>query len=84
MGRWNEVYTVESFILNKQTSLYGDKHSDTILAMSNFANTLGDLGQLEEAATMKKKVLKKRRRILGEEHSDMISTMSNFANTLRE
>jgi hypothetical protein len=80
--RWTEVYTAEKFILDKTARVYRKELPDTISAMNNLANTLGDQGHPEEAASMKKEALEKRQRILGEEHLDTITAMSNLAITL--
>jgi tetratricopeptide (TPR) repeat protein len=71
-------------MLKKRRRILGEEHPDTISAMNNLANTLGDQGQLNEAATMLKEVLEKMRRILGEEHPDTISAMNNLAFTLED
>jgi hypothetical protein len=66
-------------VLEKRRRILGEEHLDTVTAMSNLANTLGDQGKLEEAAAMLQEVLEKIRRILGEEHPHTISAMSNLA-----
>jgi tetratricopeptide (TPR) repeat protein len=81
IGRWFKI-RIERFYFELERNILGEEHPDTISAMSNLANTLGDQGQLDEAAAMKKEVLEKRRRILGEEHPDTISVMNNLASTL--
>ena len=82
IGRLQEGYMIETYVLEKRRRILGEEHLDTISAMNNLANTLGDQGQLDEAAKMKKEVLEKIRRILSEEHPDTISAINNLANTL--
>ncbi|OQV11375.1 Tetratricopeptide repeat-containing protein, partial [Cladophialophora immunda] len=50
LGRWSDVRLIKLFMLETVKSLYGQEHPDTISAMNNLANTLGDQGQLEAAA----------------------------------
>ena len=38
------------FDLEERRPMLGEKHPDTIWAINNLANTLGELGQLDEAA----------------------------------
>jgi hypothetical protein len=47
-------------VLEKRRRILGEEHLDTVTAMSNLANTLGDQGKLEEiAAAMLQEVLEK-------------------------
>jgi tetratricopeptide (TPR) repeat protein len=78
----DEAARIKKQVLEKRRQILGEKHPDTITAMSNLASTLRDQGQLDEAAKVFEEVLEKRRRILGEEHPDTIITMSNLASTL--
>ncbi|EUC26825.1 hypothetical protein COCCADRAFT_113294, partial [Bipolaris zeicola 26-R-13] len=59
LGRWLETRAVEEYVLEKRRRILGEEHPDTISAMNNLANTLGEQGQLDEAAKMKKEVLEK-------------------------
>jgi hypothetical protein len=60
VGKWSDACTIREFLAHELGELLGEEHPDTILAMNNLANTLGDQGQLGEAARMEKEVLEKR------------------------
>ena len=62
----------------KLTRLCGEEHPDTVRAMSDLANSYGDLGKLDEAASMRREVLEMRRKPLGDEHPDTIRAMANL------
>jgi tetratricopeptide (TPR) repeat protein len=79
VGKWSEELAVQKVVLDERRRILGEEHPDTIMAMNNLANTLGDQGQLEEAAEMFKKVVEKMRWILGEEHPYTITAMNNLA-----
>ena len=72
------------FILGQCRSDRGEEHLDTIMAMDNLAQTLGDVGELQEVLTMKQAAVEKRKRILGEDHPDTIVSMQNLASMLAE
>ncbi|OCL01560.1 hypothetical protein AOQ84DRAFT_306480, partial [Glonium stellatum] len=78
-----DAATIKREVLEKRRHILGDEHPDTIAAMNNLANTLGDLGQHQNAATIFREVLEKSRRILGDEHPDTITAINNLAITLR-
>jgi hypothetical protein len=52
IGRWNNAGATKLEVLNRRTQILSAEDPDTIVAMTNFVNTLGDQGQLEEAATI--------------------------------
>ncbi|KAK3939624.1 P-loop containing nucleoside triphosphate hydrolase protein [Diplogelasinospora grovesii] len=68
IGSWGEAAAMKKEVLEKRQRILGDEHPDTISAMNNLANTLGDQGKLDEAVAMLKEVLEKMQRILGREH----------------
>ena len=65
-------------VLEKSRRVLGEERPDTILAMSNLANTLGDLGQLDEAITLLEVAVQKMKRIHGEEHPHTKIAIGNW------
>ncbi|KAM0293721.1 hypothetical protein ACHAPM_011521 [Fusarium culmorum] len=83
-GRWNDAAASQKQVLEKRRRILGDKHPDTITAMSNLSVTLSDQGKLDEAASIKMEVLEKMQRILGDKHPSTISAVNNLAITLSD
>lgn len=83
-GRLEEAEKMQRDMLDLQLEMYGPRHPDTIVAMSNLAATLGDLGQLEEAEKLQRDVLSLQREISGPVHPDTIIAMSNLGATLAD
>jgi tetratricopeptide (TPR) repeat protein len=57
----------------------GDRHPDTLDAMSSLAIVYRNLGQMVEAERLLVKALDRSRRTLGEEHSNTLGSMSDLA-----
>jgi hypothetical protein len=76
---FDEAAAMKKEVLEKRRQILSEEHLDTISAMNNLANTLGDQGQLDEATAMFKEVLEKMKQILGEEHPNTKVAMRNLA-----
>ncbi|KAK2050328.1 kinesin light chain [Colletotrichum somersetense] len=83
-GRWNEDELVNSKALSLRQSLFGDRHPDTILSMSNLAATYYAQGRYNEAEKIDLEVLELRQNILGNRHPDTIDSMASLAATYHE
>ena len=55
-------------VLEKRRRILGDEHPDTISAMNNLANTLGDQGRLDKASTLFKEAYQRSVSTLGQSH----------------
>jgi len=62
----------------------GDDHPNTFWSMSNLAEVLADLGDLQGAHALHEQVLDGRRRVLGDDHPDTLQSMKNLATVRRE
>jgi len=61
--------------------LHGERHVDTLTAMSRLAVTYDWLGRSGDALALNEKVLRLRTETLGERHPDTLASMNNLANT---
>ncbi|MEU7907677.1 tetratricopeptide repeat protein [Actinoplanes sp. NPDC049118] len=64
--------------------LLGERHSDTLTAMSNLARTLHDRGELEQARRLHGQALAARREVLGDLHPDTLTSVCNMARVLHD
>jgi tetratricopeptide (TPR) repeat protein len=63
-------------------STLGEEHPDTLVAISNLAATLCELGNLPSALKLQENVREISSRVLGEEHPVTLTSISNLAATL--
>ena len=61
---------------------YGEEHEKTLLASSNYAESLRLLKRSEEAKVLLCKIMPVARRVLGESHELMLSMRWNYARAL--
>jgi hypothetical protein len=66
-------------VLEKRRRILGEEHPDTISAMNNLANTLGEQGQLDEAMALLEVTVQRIKRIYGNEHPHTRIASSNLA-----
>jgi tetratricopeptide (TPR) repeat protein len=71
-------------ILEARREVLGERHLQTLIAMSNLAGTLSAQRKLGEARELKEQVLRGFREVVGERHSYTLAAMSSLATTLRE
>lgn len=64
--------------------LLGDRHPDTLTAMSNLARVLHDRGELEQARRLHEQALAARREVLGDLHPDTLTSVCNVARVLHD
>ncbi len=57
---------------------FGEAHPDTLMAMSNLAETLRAQGELSRARELHERVLEVRRRVLGEDHPETLRARDNL------
>ncbi|KAF2690213.1 hypothetical protein K458DRAFT_383343 [Lentithecium fluviatile CBS 122367] len=67
LGRYHSAESAYRKVLERNESILGKEHPDTLASMNNVAVTLNDQGKHSDAEKMKKEVLEKRKRILGDE-----------------
>ncbi|KAJ7367478.1 hypothetical protein DFH08DRAFT_927989 [Mycena albidolilacea] len=80
-GRYQETELFQATVLEKQKTLLGTDHPDTLLAMGNLAFTYDQLGRYQEAELLKATVLQKRKTLLGADHPHTLLAMGNLAST---
>ncbi|KAJ7819757.1 hypothetical protein B0H14DRAFT_2600393 [Mycena olivaceomarginata] len=83
-GKYQETELLQATVLEKQKTLLGTNHPDTLLAMGNLAFTYGQLGRYQEAELLEVTVLEKRKTLLGADHPHTLVAMGNLASTYRE
>jgi len=66
----------------KKFESYGEEHEKTLLAASNYAESLRLLKRSEEAKVLLCKIMPVARRVLGESHELMLSMRWNYARAL--
>ncbi|MDV9175899.1 FxSxx-COOH system tetratricopeptide repeat protein, partial [Streptomyces sp. W16] len=62
----------------------GEDDPETLIAASNLAIRLADVGRVEEAVVLGEGTLARRRRVLGEDHPNTLIAASNLANRLAD
>ncbi|KAJ7077783.1 P-loop containing nucleoside triphosphate hydrolase protein, partial [Mycena epipterygia] len=72
---------LRAIVLEKEKTILGEDHPDTLTAIYNLANTYQALGKLEEAEKLQVVVVDKRKTVLGEDHPDTLNAMNNLAST---
>mmetsp|Transcript_64364 Transcript_64364/g.112309 ORF Transcript_64364/g.112309 Transcript_64364/m.112309 type:complete len:493 (-) Transcript_64364:105-1583(-) len=70
----------QKYELSRQ--ILGPEHPDTLRALNNYANAVGELGQLPELEPVQKEVLELRNRVLGPKHPDTIRALNEYTTTL--
>jgi hypothetical protein len=55
-------------VLDKRRRIYGEEHPDTISAIDNLANTLGEQGQLDETISLLAEAVQKMWQIYRDQH----------------
>jgi hypothetical protein len=66
-------------VLEKRRRILSEEHPDTITAISNLVNTLGDQGHLDEAISLLEETVQKMRRIHGDQHPHTKVAVNNLA-----
>ncbi|KAF2679236.1 hypothetical protein K458DRAFT_314812 [Lentithecium fluviatile CBS 122367] len=69
-------------VLKKRKQILGEEHPDTISAMNNLANTLGDQGKLDESIAMLKNAYRKITVLLGNYHPHLKVVCANLTRRL--
>jgi tetratricopeptide (TPR) repeat protein len=80
-GRYDEAERLQLEVLKLYKEVLGEKHPNTIQAMSSLASTWWQQGRSDEAEQLELKVLKLRKEVLGIKHPDTIRAMANLALT---
>lgn len=83
-AKFEEAYAFANSAYEKFSRLLGEKHNDTINAMSNLAVTLNCLGRYDEALTLNEKVLELRKETHDDNHPDTINALEALATTLSD
>jgi tetratricopeptide (TPR) repeat protein len=82
LGRWSDLYQVQSFHFRKMCEVAGVEDPSTLTSMSNLALVLSDQGKYEEVEQMHREVLAVMERVSGKEHPDTLTSMNNLAAVL--
>jgi hypothetical protein len=82
-GAYASARTLFDRELDFRGRVLGLDHPDTLISMSNLAETLRAQGDLAGASELQKETLDISRRVLGPEHPNTLISMSNLAETLR-
>ncbi|KAJ7827110.1 hypothetical protein B0H14DRAFT_3144690 [Mycena olivaceomarginata] len=80
-GRFRDVEQLDTIVWERQKTLLGDDHPDTLLAMENLAVTYKDLGKYQEAEPLEAIVLEKRKLLHGVDHPYTLDAMADLAVT---
>ncbi|KAJ7803127.1 hypothetical protein B0H14DRAFT_3154670 [Mycena olivaceomarginata] len=83
-GRFRDVEQLDTTVWERQKTLLGADHPDTLLAMANLAVTYSELGRYQEAEPLETIVLEKRKLLLGADHPDILRAMGNLAVTYKD
>jgi hypothetical protein len=78
-GQHRDAEILYKQCLDKQKSVLGENHPDTLTAMNYLAGAYGRQGKHRDAEVLLKQCLGKRKVALGENHPDTLTTMSNLA-----
>lgn len=80
---YQPALSLQQRCLQMTREIFGDSHSETMVAMNNLAATLGRMGDFVAARNLEEKTLEINRAILGDEHRNTLISMSNLALTIR-
>ncbi|CAG7850508.1 SubName: Full=Related to kinesin light chain {ECO:0000313/EMBL:CCA75937.1} [Serendipita indica DSM 11827] len=83
LGNWRACWELLEYSLERVRAKQGERHSNTMWAMSKLAEALWHCGQLSKAEKMQRDTLALQLEILGRENHDTIRTMHCLALTLR-
>ena len=79
LGRYQEAETLYKEMLEKQETILGKDHPNTLTTMHNLAGIYNAQGRYQEAETLYKEVQEKKEAILGKNHTETLATMHNLA-----
>ena len=75
---------MERDVYSGRLRLLGEEHKKTLIAASNYADSLRDLQHFEEARSLLRRTIRVARRVLGEEHRVTLKMRLNYAAALSE
>ncbi|KAI0965907.1 hypothetical protein F4678DRAFT_451215 [Xylaria arbuscula] len=78
-ARWREKEAIDHKCLQFRRKALGDRHLDTLGAMSSLAGAYGNQGKWEEAEELYQKTIHLQEEVLGKTHPDTLRTMNNLA-----
>ncbi|KAJ7025581.1 kinase-like domain-containing protein [Mycena alexandri] len=78
-GRFSDAQRLGEELVEKQISLFGTDHLDTLRYMFTLAAAYTELHEFSKGQDLTTTVLQKRARILGSEHQDTLRCMSSLA-----
>ncbi|KAJ7762903.1 kinase-like domain-containing protein [Mycena metata] len=78
-GRFSDARQLGEELVQKQISLFGGDHLNTLRAMFTLAATYTELHEFSKAQDLTTTVLQKRARIVGSDHPDTLRCMSSLA-----
>jgi hypothetical protein len=80
-GSFRSAHELGQRVLDGRRATLGERHPDTLAAMSDLAATLRWHDELDAARALHQQVLDGRRELLGERHPDTLTAMANLATT---
>ena len=82
LGRHDEALHVKRDVYSGFLKLFGEEAFQTLVAASNYANSLLELKRFEEPKTLLNKTLPAARRVLGESHEITLHSRTIYAQAL--
>jgi hypothetical protein len=82
-GYLNEAEQLQDEGLMKAKKMYGHEHPETLMAMSELAQTFQRQGRWKDAEQLQVQVLETTKMLLGHEHPDPLTAMSNLELTFQ-
>jgi serine/threonine protein kinase/DNA-binding winged helix-turn-helix (wHTH) protein/tetratricopeptide (TPR) repeat protein len=82
LGRFAEAETLSRKAVEAGRQVWGDKHPETAVLISNLAYALMGLDRPAEAEVYYRQALESRRAVLGDENEDVLFNRANIANAL--
>ncbi|KAK6592352.1 kinesin light chain [Botrytis cinerea] len=80
-GRYNEATVPFVEVMERDKSVFGQEHPDTLTSMANLASTYRNQGRWKEAEDLEVQVMETSLRVLGQEHPSTLTSMANLAAT---
>ena len=80
----NQAIPLLEQTLEKQQSLFGSDHPDTLIAMTNLACAYQDAGQLAKAIPLLEQAVEKQKSLLGADHPNTLASAANLAVAYRD
>ncbi|KAG9082005.1 hypothetical protein FRC07_014354, partial [Ceratobasidium sp. 392] len=80
-GRWKEAEIMQEAILEVGKRVWGNKHFETLLAMSYLADTYSRQGRWDEAEALQQEMVEIGKRVRGNEHPDTLAAMNDLTLT---